>query len=158
MDHTKISRLLRLMKSLTGNVSTTIDQLSAQMNTTSRTVYRYIETIRDAGFVVNKLYGNVYQMGKVSRGMTDFKKLIYFTEEEAYLAAKMIESIDNNNTLKRSLQRKLASVYDCTSIANHIDNTANSANIEALNDALGIRAGQVPGLCQVCPPGHCDRL
>lgn len=85
MDHTKISRLLRLMKLLTGNVSTTIDQLSAQMNTTSRTVYRYIETIRDAGFVVNKLYGNVYQMGKVSRGMTDFKKLIYFTEEEAYL-------------------------------------------------------------------------
>lgn len=73
------------MKLLTGNVSTTIDQLSAQMNTTSRTVYRYIETIRDAGFVVNKLYGNVYQMGKVSRGMTDFKKLIYFTEEEAYL-------------------------------------------------------------------------
>lgn len=158
MDHTKISRLLRRMKLLTGNVPTTIDQLSAQMNTTSRTVYRYIETIRDAGFVVNKLYGNVYQMGKVSRGMTDFKKLIYFTEEEAYLAAKMIESIDNNNTLKRSLQRKLASVYDCTSIANYIDNTANSANIEALNDALGIRAGQVPGLCQVCPPGHCDRL
>lgn len=70
----------------------------------------------------------------------------------------MIESIDNNNTLKRSLQRKLASVYDCTSIANYIDNTANSANIEALNDALGIRAGQVPGLCQVRPYRRCDRL
>ena len=124
------------MKLLTGNVSTTIDQLAAQMNTTSRTVYRYIETIRDAGFVVNKLYGNVYQMGKVSRGMTDFKKLIYFTEEEAYLAAKMIEGIDNNNALKRDLQRKLASVYDCTSIANYIDNPANAANIEALNDAI----------------------
>lgn len=136
MDHTKISRLLRLMKLLTGNVSTTIDQLAVQMNATSRTVYRYIETIRDAGFVVNKLYGNVYQMGKVSRGMTDFKKLIYFTEEEAYLAAKMIEGIDNNNALKRGLQRKLASVYDCTSIANYIDNPANSANIEALNDAI----------------------
>lgn len=136
MDDTKISRLLRLIKLLTGNVSTTIDQLATQMNTTSRTVYRYIETIRDAGFVVNKLYGNVYKMGKMSRGMTDFKKLIYFTEEEAYLAAKMIEGIDNNNALKRSLQRKLASVYDCTSIANYIDNPANSANIEALNDAI----------------------
>lgn len=136
MDHTKISRLLRLMKLLTGNVSTTIDQLAAQMNTTSRTVYRYIETIRDAGFVVNKLYGNVYAMGKVSRGLTDFKKLIYFTDEEAYLAAKMIEGIDNNNALKRDLQRKLASVYDCTSIANYIDNPANAANVESLNDAI----------------------
>ena len=99
-------------------------------------LYRYIDTIREAGFVVNKLYGNVYAMGKVSRGLTDFKKLIYFTDEEAYLAARMIEGIDNNNALKRDLQRKLASVYDCTSIANYIDNPANAANIEALNDAI----------------------
>lgn len=69
MDTPKISKLLRLMKLLTGNVSRTID------------------TIRKAGFVVNKLYGNVYAMGKVARGLTDFKKLIYFTDEEAYLAA-----------------------------------------------------------------------
>ena len=136
MDHTKITRLLRLMKLLTGNVSTTIDQLAVQMNTTPRTVYRYLDTIREAGFVVNKLYGNVYAMGKVSRGLTDFKKLIYFTEEEAYLAAKMIEGIDNNNVLKRDLQRKLASVYDSTSIANYIDNPANAANVEALSDAI----------------------
>lgn len=136
MDQTKITKLLRLMKLLTGNVSRTIDSLAKEMGVTTRTVYRYIDTIRDAGFVVNKLYGNVYQMGKVSRGMTDFKKLIYFTDEEAYLAAKMIEGIDNNNTLKRDLQRKLASVYDCTSIANYIDNPANAANVEALADAI----------------------
>ena len=135
-DQTKIAKLLRLMKLLTGNVSRTIDQLAEEMGVTTRTVYRYIDTIRDAGFVVNKLYGNVYQMGKVSRGMTDFKKLIYFTDEEAYLAAKMIEGIDNNNTLKRDLQRKLASVYDCTNIANYIDNPANAANVEALADAI----------------------
>ena len=131
MDTPKISKLLRLMKLLTGNVSRTIDSLAAELGVTPRTVYRYIDTIREAGFVVNKLYGNVYQMGKVSRGLTDFKRLIYFTDEEAYLAAKMIEGIDNNNALKRDLQRKLASVYDCTSIASYIDNPANAANIEA---------------------------
>ena len=136
MDTPKISKLLRLMKLLTGNVSRTIDQLAKELGITPRTVYRYIDTIREAGFVVNKLYGNVYAMGKVSRGLSDFKKLIYFTEEEAYLAAKMIEGIDNNNALKRDLQRKLASVYDCTSIANYIDNPANAANIEALSDAI----------------------
>ena len=124
------------MKLLTGNVSRTIDQVAKEMGITPRTVYRYIDDIREAGFVVNKLYGNVYAMGKVSRGLTDFKKLIYFTDEEAYLAAKMIEGIDNNNALKRDLQRKLASVYDCTSIANYIDNPANAANIEALSDAI----------------------
>lgn len=136
MDQTKISKLLRLMKLLTGNVSRTIDQLATEMGITSRTVYRYIDTIRESGFVVNKLYGNVYAMGKVGRGLSDFNKLIYFTEEEAYIVAKMINGIDNNNVLKRDLQRKLASIYDSTSIANYIDNTATAANVEALADAI----------------------
>ena len=136
MDQTKISKLLRLMKLLTGNVSRTIDQLAAEMGITSRTIYRYIDTIREAGFVVNKLYGNVYAMGKVGRGLSDFNKLIYFTEEEAYIVAKMINGIDNNNVLKRDLQRKLASIYDSTSIANYIDKTATAANVEALADAI----------------------
>lgn len=124
------------MKLLTGNVSRTIDQLAVEMGITPRTIYRYIDTIRESGFVVNKLYGNVYAMGKVGRGLSDFNKLIYFTEEEAYIVAKMINGIDNNNVLKRDLQRKLASIYDSTSIANYIDNTATAANVEALADAI----------------------
>lgn len=136
MDQTKIVKLLRLMKILTGNVSRTIDQVAKEMSITPRTVYRYIDDIREAGFVVNKLYGNVYAMGKVGRGLSDFNRLIYFTEEEAYITAKMIEGIDNNNVLKRDLQRKLASVYDSTSIANYIDNTVNASNVEALADAI----------------------
>ena len=136
MDTPKISKLLRLMKLLTGNVSRTIDQLAAELGITPRTVYRYIDTIREAGFVVNKLYCNVFAMGKVARGLTDFNRLIYFTEEEAYMTARLIEGIDNNNVLKRDLQRKLASVYDSTSIARYIDNTANAANVEALASAI----------------------
>ena len=136
MGRPKIVKMLRLMKLLTGNVIRTIDPLAKEMGITPRTVYRYIDDIREAGFVVNKLYGNVYAMGKVGRGLSDFNRLIYFTEEEAYITAKMIEGIDNNNVLKRDLQRKLASVYDSTSIANYIDNTANAANVEALADAI----------------------
>lgn len=136
MDTPKISKLLRLMKLLTGNVSRTIDSLAKELGITPRTVYRYIDTIREAGFVVNKLYGNVYAMGKVARGLSDFNKLIYFTEEEAFVVAKLIEGIDNNNVLKRDLQRKLASVYDSTSIGNYVGNAACAANVEALADAI----------------------
>ena len=136
MDQTKIVKILRLMKLLTGNVSRTIDQLAVEMGITPRSVYRYIDDIRDAGFVVNKLYGNVFAMGKVARGLSDFNRLIYFTEEEAYITAKLIEGIDNNNALKRDLQRKLVSVYDSTSIANYIDNSANATNVEALAAAI----------------------
>lgn len=136
MEQTKIVKMLRLMKLLTGNVSRTIDQVAKEMGITPRTVYRYIDDIREAGFVVNKLYGNVYAMGKVSRGLSDFNKLIYFTEEEAYITAKLIEGIDNNNVLKRDLQRKLASVYDSTSIGNYVGNASAAAVVEALADGI----------------------
>ena len=136
MEQTKIVKMLRLMKMLTGNVSRTIDQVAKEMSITPRTVYRYIDDIREAGFVVNKLYGNVYAMGKVGRGLSDFNKLIYFTEEEAYITAKLIEGIDNNNVLKRDLQRKLASVYDSTSIGNYVGNASAAAVVEALADGI----------------------
>lgn len=136
MDQPKITKLLRLMKLLTGNVSRTIDQVAGELGITPRTVYRYIEDIREACFVVNKLYGNVYAMGKVQHGLTDFNRLIYFTEEEAYITAQLIAGIDNNNVLKRDLQQKLASVYDSTSIGNYIDNPANAVNVESLADGI----------------------
>ena len=136
MEQTKIVKMLRLMKLLTGNVSRTIDHVAKEMGITPRTVYRYIDDIREAGFVVNKLYGNVYAMGKVGRGLSDFNKLIYFTEEEAYITAKLIEGIDNNNVLKRDLQRKLASVYDSTSIGNYVGNASAAAVVEALAEGI----------------------
>ena len=47
MDQTKIVKILRLMKLLTGNVNRTIDQLAKEMGITPRTVYRYIEDIKE---------------------------------------------------------------------------------------------------------------
>ena len=136
MDQPKIVKMLRLMKLLTGNVSRSIDYVARELGVTSRTVYRYIDDIRDAGFVVSMLYGNVYAMGKVARGLTDFNKLVYFTEEEAYVVAKLIEGIDNTHVLKRDLQRKLASVYDSTSIGNFVGNVASAVVVESLADAM----------------------
>lgn len=136
MDKTKITKLLRLMKLLTGNVSRTINQLAADMGITPRTVYRYIDDIRDAGFVVNKLYGNVFQMGTMTKGLTDFKKLIYFTEEEAFIVSKMLNGLNDTHSLKRDLQKKLACVYDCTSIANYQDNPSVASNIEVIAAAI----------------------
>ncbi len=136
MDQTKLVKILRLMKLMTGNVSSTVTQFAKELGTTSRTIYRYIDDIREAGFVVNKLYGNVFQMGTMTKGLTDFKKLIYFTEEEAFIVSKMLNGLNDTHSLKRDLQKKLASIYDCTSIANYQDNPSVASNIEAIAAAI----------------------
>lgn len=135
MDQTKIVKLLRLMKMLTGNTTMNIDDLASKMGTTTRSIYRYIDTLRGAGLVVTKLYGNVYQMGKMSSTFPNLAKYIYFTEEEAYILNNMIENLSATNTLKKDLKRKLYSVYDCTSIANYTERCNNAPNIEALVSA-----------------------
>ena len=51
MDQPKLERLLRLMKLLTANTTYDIDQLAERLQMSRRTVYRYIDTFREAGFV-----------------------------------------------------------------------------------------------------------
>lgn len=134
-EQTKIVKLLRLMKMMTGNTTLTIEDLATKMGTTTRSIYRYIDTLREAGLVVTKLYGNVYQMGKMCSTFPNLTKFIYFTEEEAYILNNMIENLSVTNTLKKDLKRKLYSVYDCTSIANYTERCNNAPNIEALVSA-----------------------
>ena len=54
MDQPKIERMLRLMKMLTANVSYTVDDIAERLGMSRRTVYRYIDTFRDAGFLIKK--------------------------------------------------------------------------------------------------------
>ena len=51
MDQPKVSRMLRLMKMMSGNISYTVDQLSEHLDMSQRTIYRYIDTFKQAGFV-----------------------------------------------------------------------------------------------------------
>lgn len=126
-----MERLLRLMKMLTGNIQYTIDELSDKLETSPRSIYRYIDTFKAAGFVVRK-YGNVYRLCKESPYFKDISQLIHFTNEEAYLVNRLIDSIDDTNLLKQNLRRKLASVYDCTAMANLVVNKQDAANVNQL--------------------------
>ena len=54
MDQPKIERLLRLMKMLTANTELTVDEIAERLDMSRRTVYRYIDTFRAAGFILKK--------------------------------------------------------------------------------------------------------
>ena len=98
MDQPKIERLLRLMKMLAGNKNYTIDDLAERLGLSYRSIYRYIDTFKDSGFVVEKLHSNVYRLGKMPKGYVDIKDLIYFSEEEAYIVNSLIKSIEDGFT------------------------------------------------------------
>ena len=136
MEQPKIERLLRLMKLMTGNVNYTVNDLAERIGTTYRSVYRYINTFKDAGFVVQNLGGGVYKLGKESRHFKDISQLVHFTDEEAHIVNQLIEALDDTNMLKQNLRRKLTSIYDCTSMAQSIVRGRNAQNVNALLEAM----------------------
>ena len=136
MDQPKLERLLRLMKLMTGNVNYTVNDLAERLDTSYRSIYRYIETFKDAGFVVQKLDGGVYKLGKESRYFKEISQLVHFTDEEAHIVNQLIEALDDTNSLKQNLRRKLTTVYNCTSMASSIVRGKNASNVNRLLDAI----------------------
>lgn len=135
-DQPKVERLLRLMQLMSGSVNYSIDELADKLEMSRRTIYRYIETFKDAGFVVGKVHDDVYRIFKMSRNAPDLDNLVCFSEEEAYLVNSLIDRLDPTNTLKGNLKRKLATIYDNTGIADFVDKKENATNIEALSNAI----------------------
>ena len=135
MDQPKIERLLRIMQMLCGPTYYTMDDMKRSLQMSERTIYRYIDTFKAAGFSVDRVHGNVFRMVTMKRPYPDLSKIVYFSEEEAYIVNRLIDSLDNTNALKQGLHRKLAAIYDSTSIAEYVDKKTNAANIQALADA-----------------------
>ena len=136
MEQPKIERLLRLMKMMSGNTNFTVDELAERLGISYRSIYRYIDTFKESGFVVEKLHSNVYKLGKMPKSYVDLKRLIYFSEEEAYIINSLINSLDNTNALKTNLLKKLSAVYNSTSIANYTCNKESAISIESLGEAI----------------------
>jgi predicted DNA-binding transcriptional regulator YafY len=124
------------MKLMSGNENYTITELSKKLDMSYRTVYRYIETFKASGFVVNKVRTNVYRIGKMPRSHVDMKNLIYFSEEEAYIINDIINGLHDSNQLKSGLMKKLSAIYSCTSIADYVYSAETSVKIEKLGQAI----------------------
>ena len=135
MYQPKLERLLRLMKLLTANVEYSVDDIAERLDMSRRTIYRYIDSFREAGFVIKKSRGCI-RLDKESPHFKEISQLVHFTEEEAVILRRAIESIDDTNLLKQNLKRKLYSVYDSRTLADTIVKGRNSTNVHSLIEAM----------------------
>ena len=59
-----MERLLQLIMLMSSKTDYTIDDLSERLGTSPRSIYRYIETLRRSGFVIDKKKSNLYKLKK----------------------------------------------------------------------------------------------
>lgn len=137
MEQPKIERVLRLMKMMTGNNNYTVEDMAERLGISYRSVYRYIDTFKESGFVVQRKEGGIYRLGKESRYFKEISQLIHFTDEEAHIVNQLIEALDNTNIIKQNLRKKLTAVYNCTSLAECVVEGKNAVNVNHLVEAIG---------------------
>ena len=135
MDQPKIERLLRLMKMLAGNVDYTVDEIADRLQMSRRTIYRYIDTLKEAGFAIRR-GGDCFKLLKEGRHFNELEQLVHFSEEESFLVNRLIDGLDDTNMLKQNLRKKLASVYNFTAMADCVVHKESVANTHELITAI----------------------
>ena len=136
MEQPRVERTLRLMRLMSGNAYLTVEQLAKRLDTSTRSIYRYIDTFKTCGFAVEKMDDTIYRLISMPSGYKDLQKLVYFSEEEARVLTYLIESLDETNSLKSSLYKKLCAVFDTKSIKEYSGTSKNAANVQALGNAM----------------------
>ena len=136
MDQPKIYRILRCIALLSSNRQYTIDEIARKLEVSQRTVYRYIETFQEAGFSIVKVDDYKYRLVSLGDSLDDLSNIVCFSDEEAFIINRLIDSLSQENALKAGLRRKLAAVYDSTNIAQYIDDKCTAKIVEVVMEAI----------------------
>ncbi len=112
-DQAKIQRTLRLLMLLAGRRWYSPSEIQERIEISTRTLYRYIQTLEMAGFVVERRTGQGYRLAAEGGSMLTFRRLLHFTEEEALLIYRTLGLLQGEGQAKERLLRKLHTLYDC---------------------------------------------
>jgi len=136
MDHGRIVRLLKLMELLCSNVDYTIQELITRLGISRRSIFRYLDSLRVAGFAVQKKGTNIHKLLSNSCHKIELSQLIHLSEEEAYLLHNLLGALTSDCQVAINLEKKLTALFDATSVTEIIGNKVIGENIMRLRQAI----------------------
>lgn len=131
-----MQRVLELMLYLSSGIRHSLSEIAGRFDISERTAFRYIQTFRDAGFILPKPRDGLYYIDKDSPYFMEISELLHFSKEEAAILQKAIHSISDENLLKKNLVKKLYALYDFDRVADTIVKEKHSENIHQLMRAM----------------------
>jgi proteasome accessory factor C len=101
-NQNRIYRLFQLINYLKAKPAKTVRSIETLLDTSERTVYRYLDLLKDLGFKIEKDTNN-----KIFIAASSDTDLIPFTPQEADYLKKLILTAGNNNQLAQSVLQKV---------------------------------------------------
>lgn len=130
LNQRKILRVLQFIAYLEQRPPKTVNQLSDMLETTERTVYRYLDLIRECGFDLQRdKYSRFFIHGENVQG-------VRFSSEEAEYLKELVLTSGKRNKLKDSVLSKIYLGSDINIVAGHLVNAKNGRIVERLAQAI----------------------
>jgi predicted DNA-binding transcriptional regulator YafY len=127
----KILRVLQLISWLKSDPPKSMQILSRRLNTTERTVYRYLDMLSELGFhIMRDGEKRVYIEGDSDR--TEIK----FTAEELGLLKQLLQTVTRKNVMRDAIMKKLFLTSDVAVGANDLFNARLTSMIESIREAI----------------------
>jgi predicted DNA-binding transcriptional regulator YafY len=136
MESTGLERIIRLIGLLIGNKRSTFN-LADILECDQRTVQRYIQLLRNSGFLVEYHSRGIPYLDTRRGRLKDISNLVHFNQEEAFILRKAIDSISAETPIKQNLKKKLYSIYNFPDIADIIVKPELGDIVHKIIEAIG---------------------
>ena len=131
LNQHKILRVLQLISLLKKEPSKSIKFLAGIVESTDRTVYRYLDLIKELGFDLQRDSFNRYFIVSDSENLET-----EFTSEEAHFLKELVLTAGKNNKLKDALLKKIYLKSEITIQGNHLLNAHLGKIVSDLSKAI----------------------
>lgn len=130
LNQRKILRVLQFISYLEQHPPKTVIQLAEMLETTERTVYRYLDLMRECGFDLQRdKYTRFFIHNDTAQG-------IRFSTEEAEFLKQLVLTTGKRNKLKDTILSKIYLASDVNIVAAHLVNAKNGRIVERLAQAI----------------------
>ena len=124
------------MELLSSNVDYTTQELMDRLEISRRSIFRYLESFKSAGFTMKKKGTSVHKLLSNNCHKIDLSQLIHLSEEEAYLLHNLLGTLTSDCQVAINLEKKLTALFNATSVTEIIGNKVTGENIMRLRQAI----------------------
>jgi predicted DNA-binding transcriptional regulator YafY len=130
LNQHKILRVFQLITYLQEKPHKAVGQLATFMETTERTVYRYLDLLRECGFDLHKDANQRFYIEKEDGDG------IHFSNEEAQFLKELVLTSGKHSRLKDAVLSKIYTGSELAMVAGHLIHAKNGKIIERLTRAM----------------------
>lgn len=138
MELEKFERQLKLLEMLVGNTYLTVEQLCERTELSRRSIYRYLDFFKIAGFDLVKNNG-VFSIELSSPFISRISDKVRFTGNELEVLHRLLEQADSKNVAVEGLKQKLRNVYGMDFFSDVKIDRLMAKNVETLYEAIRLK-------------------